>query len=96
MVYHAASHCSCRVLQVSVETGEADIKIFEGEKVFPKVATERERKGDLIFKYIESCFNKKRNFHRMEVIRAILSNKIAANYDKRQIRGKGDGAEIQN
>ena len=41
MVYHAASHCSCRVLQVSVETGEADIKIFEGEKVFPKVATER-------------------------------------------------------
>ena len=32
----------------------------------------------------------------MEVIRAILSNKISANYDKRQIRGKGDGAEIQN
>lgn len=32
----------------------------------------------------------------MEVILAILSNKIAANYDKRQIRGKGDGAEIQN
>ena len=32
----------------------------------------------------------------MEVILAILSNKIAAIYDKRQIRVKGDGAEIQN
>ena len=27
--------------------------------------------------------------HRMEVIRAILSNKIATNYDKLQIKGKG-------
>ena len=34
--------------------------------------------------------------HRMEVIRAILSNKIATNYDKLQIKGKGDGALIQN
>ena len=27
--------------------------------------------------------------HRMEAIRAILSNKIATNYDKLQIKGKG-------